>query len=82
MGAQGAVLRVPNFHFSEGPHVRGVGPLLIKEGPTLHTFVAHAWRRYALQQNIVAKVLVASQDILLQTYVAEWPPSLLQTPCF
>ena len=43
-------------------------------GLLLHTFVANAWHRYALQRNLVAQVLVASQQILLQTYVAEWPP--------
>ena len=43
-------------------------------GRLLHTFVANASRRYALQKNLVAEVLVASQEILLQTYVAEWPP--------
>ena len=33
---RGAVLRIPNFHFSEGLNVRGEGgDLLIKEGPTL-----------------------------------------------
>ena len=34
VGAQGAVLRIPNFYFSECPNVRG--GRLIKEGPTLH----------------------------------------------
>ena len=40
----------------------------------LNTLVANPWRRYALQKNLVAKVRVASQEILLQTYVVEWPP--------
>ena len=43
----------------------------------LHTFVANAWRWYALQKN-----LVANQDILLQTYVAEWPPKPVTNPVF
>ena len=30
--------------------------------------------RYAPQKNLVAKVLVAIQETLLQAYVAEWPP--------
>ena len=34
VGAQGAILRITNFCFSEGPNV-GEGPLLIKEGSTL-----------------------------------------------
>ena len=51
-------------------------------GLLLHTFVANAWRRYALQKNLVAKVLVASQEILLQTYVAEWPPKPVANPVF
>ena len=34
VGAQGALLRIHNFYFSEGPLLGG-GPLLIKEGPTL-----------------------------------------------
>ena len=32
-------------------------------GLLLRTFVANAWRWYALQQNLVAKVLVASRGI-------------------
>ena len=54
----------------------------ICRGLLLHTFVANAWRRYAPQKNIVAKVLVASQAILLQTYVAEWPPKPVTNPAF
>ena len=34
----------------------------------------NAWYRYAAQHSIVAKVRIASQQILLQAYVAEWPP--------
>ena len=43
---------------------------------------ANAWRRYALQKNLVAKVLVASHEILLQTHVAEWPPEPVTNPVF
>ena len=48
----------------------------------LQIFVANAWRRYALQKNLVAKVLVARQEILLQTYVSEWPPKPVTNPVF
>ena len=51
-------------------------------GLLLHTFVANAWRTYALQKKLVAKGLVASQEILLQTYVAEWPPKPVTNPVF
>ena len=51
-------------------------------GLLLHAFVANAWRRYVLQKNLVAKVPVASQDILLQTYVAEWPLKPVTNPVF
>ena len=57
-------------------------PLRLCRGLLLHTFVANAWRRYALQKNLVAKLLVASQEILLQTYVAEWPPEPATNPVF
>ena len=45
-------------------------PLLqtLCRGLLLPTFVANDWRRYALQKNLVTKGLVASQEILLQTY--------------
>ena len=33
VGAQGDVLRIPNFHFSEGPNVRGGGPYSLKRVP-------------------------------------------------
>ena len=55
---------------------------IICHGLSLQTFVANAWCRYALQKNLVAKVLVASQGILLQTYVAEWPPEPVTNPVF
>ena len=51
-------------------------------GLLLHTFVANGWCRYALQKNLVAKVLVANQEILLQTYVAERPPKPVTNPMF
>ena len=51
-------------------------------GLLLHTFVANDWCRYALQKNLVAKVLVASQEILLQTYVAGWRPKPVTNPMF
>ena len=54
-------------------------------GLLLHSFVANAnaWRWYALRKkNLVAKVLVASQEILLQIYVAEWPPKPVTNPVF
>ena len=51
-------------------------------GLLLHTFFANAWRMYALQKKLVAKVLVASHEILLQTYVAEWRPKPVTNPVF
>ena len=51
-------------------------------GLLLHTFVANDWCKYALQKNLVAKVIVASQEILLQTYVVEWSPKPLTNPMF
>ena len=37
--------------------------------------------RYAPHENL-AKVLVASQEILLETYVAEWPPKPVTNSMF
>ena len=51
-------------------------------GQLLHTFVANNWRRHALQKNLVTQVLVASQELLLQTYVAEWLPKPVTSPVF
>ena len=51
-------------------------------GLLLHTFGANACRRYALQKNLVAKVLVAGREILLQTYVAESPRKPVTNPVF
>ena len=48
--------------------------MLLCRGLVLRTFVANAWHGYAPQKNLVDKVLVASQKILLRAYVAEWPP--------
>ena len=46
----------------------------------LHTFVANDWCRYALQKDLIAKVLVENQGILLQTYEAKWPPKPVTNP--
>ena len=51
-------------------------------GLLLQTFVANDWRRYALHNNLVAKVLAASQEIRSQTFVAEWPPKPVTKPVF
>ena len=59
-----------------------MGYILEILGLLLHTFVANDWCRYAVQKNLVAKVLVASQEILLQTYVAEGPPKPVTNPMF
>ena len=46
---------------SRAPPTPGYIPLC--RGLLLRTFVANAWRWYALQKNLVAKVLVASRGI-------------------
>ena len=46
----------------------------------LHTIVANAWNTYTPQKNLVAKVLVASKEILLQAHVAEWPSKPATNP--
>ena len=50
-------------------------------GLSLHVFVASAWYQYghAPQKKLVAQVR-AYQEILLQAYVAEWPPKLGTNP--
>ena len=77
MKAEGLKLHPSTFDCESKPGFVA-GPAL----PLLHTPLSrpNAWRRYALQKNLVAKVLVASQEILLQTYVAEWPPKPVTNP--
>ena len=59
--------------------------------PGLHTplsrpVVAYLCREYVAlvypTKELVAKVFVASQEILLQTYVGEWPPKPVTNPVF
>ena len=69
-----------NPRFVAGPPTPCYKPLC--RGLLLHTLVANAWCRYALQKNLVANVLVASQEILLETYVADWPPKPVTNPMF
>ena len=57
-------------------------PLL--HNPLSRPVVTYLWHECLGQvcpkKNLVAKVLVASQEILLQTYVAEWPPKHVTHP--
>ena len=49
-------------------------------GPLLHIFVANDWSRYALQKNLVAKVLSQARRFCYKPMSRNGRRSLLQTP--